>query len=541
MAALALIAAVPARAAGDLATYVRARAAEGDGRVAEAARDYAAALAAAPDNAIVARRAYREALQAGDDALAVRAAAALQRGDGAPPDAALLAYAGAIRARDAAGQSAALARIGAGPFAFLLPPLLAWQAYDRHRDPFAALDAADATSLASRYAAQHRALLLIALGRGEEGVTMLQAMLGQDQASLDLRIAAAQLLAARGTRDLAATLLTGNDPAIAALRRQLGAGAGRSGGGIKPSSGFGVSLLYSGLAGDLAGGEPTPFPITLARAALLADPGNDRARLLLAQALSRGGAADAALAALDAVGANSPFHDAALEARVTVLRRAGQANDALQAAQALSNRRGAGSEDAGRVGDLLVDAGRPDEAVGAYALAIERAGGQADWTHYFQLGGALDEAGRWPEARAALERAVALGPDQPVVLNYLGYARLEHGEELAASLAMLERASALAPDDASIADSLGWGYFRRGEVGRALPILERASRGAPANAVIAEHLGDAYWTLGRRYEARYAWRAAALVARPADAPRLSAKIADGLIADGLIAGSPPRP
>jgi Flp pilus assembly protein TadD len=93
---------------------------------------------------------------------------------------------------------------------------------------------------------------------------------------------------------------------------------------------------------------------------------------------------------------------------------------------------------------------------------------------------------------------------------------------------MLERASQLAPDDSSITDSLAWAYFRNGDAQRALPLLERAAMAAPANGEIAEHLGDAYWMVGRRYEARYSWRAAAIVADASDGARLAAKIATGL-------------
>jgi Flp pilus assembly protein TadD len=93
---------------------------------------------------------------------------------------------------------------------------------------------------------------------------------------------------------------------------------------------------------------------------------------------------------------------------------------------------------------------------------------------------------------------------------------------------MLERALALQPDDVSIIDSLGWAYFINGNPARALPLIERAASGDPTNAEIGEHLGDLYWTIGRRYEARYAWRAAALTAEAADQARLSTKIVQGL-------------
>ena len=127
------------------------------------------------------------------------------------------------------------------------------------------------------------------------------------------------------------------------------------------------------------------------------------------------------------------------------------------------------------------------------------------------------------------ERAVGQVPDVPAEEALAFFVKRYEALELEVSL--LERritSGALGPDDASIADSLGWAYHRRGETVRALPLLERAAAGEPANAEIAEHLGDAYWTLGRRYEARYAWAAAAVTADPAATARLTTKRENGL-------------
>ena len=78
------------------------------------------------------------------------------------------------------------------------------------------------------------------------------------------------------------------------------------------------------------------------------------------------------------------------------------------------------------------------------------------WTLLLLEANALQQANRWPEAKAALQQALALEPEQPLLLNFLGYAKLERGEDLDAAEAMIRKASELAPDDASITDSLGW-------------------------------------------------------------------------------------
>ena len=181
---------------------------------------------------------------------------------------------------------------------------------------------------------------------------------------------------------------------------------------------------------------------------------------------------------------------------------------------------------------MLLDQDRPADAAAAYARAIERRG-EADaaipeWALWLFRGGAHDQAEQWPEARAALEQAYRLAPDQPLVLNYLGYAQLERRENLAEAERLVREAHRLAPDNDAITNSLGWALFLKGELREAIALLEQAAEGEPADVEINEHLGDAYFTAGRRTEARFAWRAALVYAEGEDATRLRTKIDTGL-------------
>jgi predicted Zn-dependent protease len=101
---------------------------------------------------------------------------------------------------------------------------------------------------------------------------------------------------------------------------------------------------------------------------------------------------------------------------------------------------------------------------------------------------------------------------------------LVHGEDVAEATRLISRASQLRPSDPAISDSLGWALFKGGKAGEAIPILERAVASEPTIAEIGEHLGDVYWTVGRRVDARYAWRAALVQAEETDSKRLTAKI-----------------
>jgi tetratricopeptide (TPR) repeat protein len=509
-----------AQPAADPAAYVRARAADAAGAAQFASVGYAEALTAAPGDEIIAMRAYRQALAAGDYVLASRAGATLVKAGVAPPDTAVLAFAMALRNGDPAGAGRAADMLARGPFDFLAPSLRAWLAFDRGEDAVALLDSAPGDALARRYTRRHRVLLLIAAKRTNEAMAALAANFAAEDSD-DARIDAALLLARTGARDQAKRVLAGDRPEFVSLRKQFGKRG-------KPDAAFGAARMFLELAVEIAGEEMQPLSILLTRSALLLDPRDDRARLFLAEALSQGGSHDLALGVLAEVRRDSPFARGAAAGRVAALRRAGRLPEAMTLAGALASDAGATSADSETWGDMLVDQGRFDLAAQAYAAAIARPGGDDNWMLHYLQGRALDRAGHWNEALPALQRAVALGPEQAPALKYLGYAQVARGENIVEAQALLERARALKPDDAEIADSLAWALFQRGEVAKALPLLEQAVKGDPAAARANEHLGDAYWRLGRHYEARYAWRAAALTAENDATVRLDAKLAHGL-------------
>ncbi len=516
VAALASIAALPAHArTPDLLAYMQARAAEGDGASQLAARRYADALAATPGDTTVAAYAYRQAIAAGDLKLALESAGAL--GSAAPPDADLLILASAAAHHDLAAADAAIGRIGKGQFGVMAAPLAAWAAFERGENPLPLLAAAREDTVARRFAGEARALILIAQGHTAEGLATLRALLGTGQASEDLRIIAARLLIGMGRAADAKTLLAGDAAPVAAMRARPGDGA-------KPSLAFGVSALFTRIATDLITGPPGPLPLVLAQAAVMADPGNDRATLLLAYALARNEQSARALATLARIGADSPYAEAAAGGQIQIMAAADRTDEALAQAEALAERGEAAALQ--RYADLLMTADRPAEAAPVYRRIIDGEG-RADWAAWMQYGAALDEAGDWPRAHVALAQAVKLAPEEPLALNYLGYAQIVHGEPVGPAQALLEKASKLKPEDAAITDSLGWAYYLAGEPRRALPLIERAAAASPTDVEVNEHLGDVYWAVGRRVDARYAWRAAQVVAEEDSTARLAAKIANG--------------
>jgi Flp pilus assembly protein TadD len=474
------------------------------------------AVLAADADPVIAIRAYRAALTAGDIALAKRAAAILRGAGVAPGDAALLPIADAARAGDAAALQRALASLGDTPLVLLTPSLSAWARFAAGQG-IADLPAQGLDPVARRLLGETRALLLIASGKPDDGLAAITALAGAARPPVDLRIAAAQLLFTTDRAESARTLLAGEDPVLARLRE---------GAPARATLGFGLSRLLARVAADLQQAETVPLRIALTRAALAADPDYGRARLLLAASLAEADEADLALAELAAVPAASPWGGAARAAGATVLAEAGRPDQALAAARDQATASGSNAAAWESYADLLSQAGRHEEAARWYRRLVDGPDAR-EWGSWARLANALEAAGQWPAARAALARTVELAPDEPLALNNAGYARLSHGEAREGTR-LLERAARLAPDDTSIADSLGWAYHLSGQTGRALPLIERAAQDQPTNAEIADHLGDVYWTLGRRYEARYSWAAAKLVATPGQAPALAAKIDRGL-------------
>ncbi len=161
-----------------------------------------------------------------------------------------------------------------------------------------------------------------------------------------------------------------------------------------------------------------------------------------------------------------------------------------------------------RLGDLLRRHERFDEAVEAYDSAANRIGEltAAHWSLLYSRGIVLERSGQWDRAEADLLKALEYEPEQPYVLNYLGYSWVDQGINLDRGKEMIRKAVNLRPRDGYIIDSLGWAHYRLGEYGESVKEMERAVGLRPEDPVINDHLGDAYWRVGRKNEARFQWQ-----------------------------------
>ena len=182
-------------------------------------------------------------------------------------------------------------------------------------------------------------------------------------------------------------------------------------------------------------------------------------------------------------------------------------------------------------GSVLQDAKDYAAMAKAYddAVASIKDPARSQWSVYFQRGIAYERLKQWDKAEPNFRKALELSPDQPQVLNYLGYSWVDMNRNLKEGMDMIKKAVELKPDDGYIVDSLGWAYYRLGQYDEAVGELERAAELKAGDPTINDHLGDAYWRVGRTLEAVYQWkRALGDEPEPAEIPKIEEKIANGL-------------
>jgi Flp pilus assembly protein TadD len=515
-----------------LNAYVQARAAANAGALDRASAGYLAALNAAPGNEMIASQALGHAVTAGDWRLALDAAHRLERTGALRPDARLLLVAEAFKTRNwrvAATQIDGVERDQL--FAFAVPVLRAWLALGSGQgDPLAALPAEGGNGVAAAYAAEHRPMLMLAMGRPGAAEQVVRAANSAGPRGARLRIAAAALLAARGEREAALALLEGNGAPIAAARALIQ--AGRPVPGAMAAADAGMAELLVRLSLDLHSQDLTALASMFARLSTWLAPDNSETWMVAAELLAQQDRERLAVPLLANVAAGDPFAITVRDQRIRMLLEAGDRDAALADALAATGGAGAVATDWVRLGEVYGAMSRQSDAAAAFGRAIDvrREGdeAQAEWALWLMRGGALDQAGNWPEARQALRQAYRLAPEQPFVLNYLGYAQLVRQEDAAEAEQLIREAHRRAPDNHAIIDSLGWALYLRGQLPEAIALLEQAAEGEPADVEINEHLGDAYFAAGRRIEARFAWKAAAVYAEGEAATRIAAKIETGL-------------
>jgi Flp pilus assembly protein TadD len=230
------------------------------------------------------------------------------------------------------------------------------------------------------------------------------------------------------------------------------------------------------------------------------------------------------------VGPDQPFRHLATLRAAMALDRADRKDEAEAAFKEAIRRDPEDLQAQIAYGNMLRSRERFDDAAEVYSDVIEKLPepDRGDWTIFYFRGIAYEQTDRWELAEKDFQKALELFPDQPLVLNYLGYSWVDKGIHLDEAMAMIRTAVRLRPDDGFIVDSLGWAHYRLGEYEEAVRELERAIELQPDDPILNDHLGDAYWKLGRKLEAQFQWRHARdLGAKPPELEIILRKIAEG--------------
>jgi tetratricopeptide (TPR) repeat protein len=320
-----------------------------------------------------------------------------------------------------------------------------------------------------------------------------------------------------------------DQPVIAALLADLN--KGRKPERFIPNAKAGIAETMFSIAGWLNDEQTIDAALLYAQLALLLKKDFPAGQLLLGDIYEATARYDKAIEAYDQISKNSVLYEkAAIEIAVNLhqLERSEESLEKISSVLAANPK----SYDAWITkADFLRDAKRFLEAAEAYSKAIELVPvpDRDHATLFYFRGIAYERARLWEKAEPDFRKSLQLSPDQPNVLNYLGYSMIEKRINIAEAMGMIRKAVELKPNDGYIVDSLGWAHYHMGEYEEAVKHLERAVELRPEDPIINDHLGDAYWHAGRKLEARFQWQHAKdNKPEAADLAKIEKKLKEGL-------------
>jgi len=233
--------------------------------------------------------------------------------------------------------------------------------------------------------------------------------------------------------------------------------------------------------------------------------------------------------------ASSPLKRNAQIQLATNLDAADRSDEAIKILKGVTAEDGKDIEAVMALGNIERGRKKFADCVQTYSQGIDvlpQGNDKANWIYYYYRGICEERSKQWSKAETDMRKALELQPEQPHVLNYLGYSWIDQGINLDEGMRMIKRAVDQRPDDGYIVDSLGWAYYRIGNYEDAVKNLERAIDLKPEDPTINDHLGDAYWRIGRTLEAKFQWaHARDLKPEPEELPKIEAKMENGLPED----------
>ena len=416
--------------------------------------------------------------------------------------------------------------------------LLAW-AYVGLGDvqgAFSKLDVLGDQQASQGLVSYHRALMHHVTGDFEAAEAIFQ-VIGQEAGALTRRaiIVRVQSLMALGEFGQANSVLQkyfgeNLDPELFQLRADIEA-ARMPDEQLIGSVSDGIAEVFFAIAKALSSEAQDEYSLMHARVAELLSTEHVEAILLTAQVLENMGQYKLATKVYQKISPDNPIFHLAELGRAEALRDSGYVEAAIEALENLTRSHPTMVRAYRTLGNILRDEERYQEAIEAFDDALELTGSEdaSAWRLFYARGIAYERSKNWPKADRDFREALRLNPDQPLVLNYLGYSLVEKKLHLDEALSMIEKAVSLRPGSGFIVDSLGWVLFRMQQYEEAVPHLERAAELEPVDPIINDHLGDVYWAVGRKREAHFQWqRALSFDPEEAEADRIRRKLNVGL-------------
>ena len=251
--------------------------------------------------------------------------------------------------------------------------------------------------------------------------------------------------------------------------------------------------------------------------ALLMAPKMPFATMMLGDIAALHNQFDKGIAFYNSIALDSPLYWMAQLRIGEVYEISGRLDDAVAQLQELSKDQRLHVSALVSLGDLYRRHDQFENALHSYDDALAAAPvTAAQWPVIYARGMAQERLNHWQMAEKDLLKALEFQPDNPMILNFIGYSWADKGVHLDKALGYIRRAVAMRPDDGYMVDSLGWALYRTGNYPESVKWMEKAVGIIPDDPTILDHLGDAYWQAGRHNEAVFKWKRAHELSKDAD-------------------------
>mgnify|MGYP001029739420 FL=1 len=519
-------------------SYLAARHASVDRDASAAAAFYRAALRSDPKNNELLDRAFIASLADGDIAEAVKLADRLLVIDKNNRVARLVAGVRALKQKQYAAAQQNINQSVRGPITDLVATLLsAWASYGAGHTQTAIsnIDKLAGPEWYPIFKDLHAGMILELANKQKDAGVRFERAYKLDDSALRVTDAYARWLSRNKDDAAAAALYEAFDkklarhPLVVEGIREAKAGKKMQPLAETPQQGAAEALYGIGASLTRRGGED--LALVYLQLALYLNPNHALALLSLADLYESVKKPAMAINIYERVPANSPLKRNAQIQLATDLDAVDRTDEGIKILKDVVGEDPKDAEAIMALGNIERSRKKFADCAETYTRGIDQQANadKPNWVLYYFRGICFERSKQWAKAETDLKKALEMQPEQPHVLNYLGYSWIDQGINLDEAMKMIRRAVEQRPDDGYIVDSLGWAYYRIADYDNAVKNLERAIDLKPEDPTINDHLGDAYWRVGRTLEAKFQWQHAKdLKPEPEELPKIEAKLRDGL-------------